>query len=129
MFTTGAIVVQDSRRRAEKPVAKKFITAVAGESHHRDALALICVEEPADGARLFCTASLVCEDENPFDHQAVKVMIRRQHVGYLSREDAPSYREKFGTAPTECQALITAGWNRGPEDCGDYCVRLAIDLD
>lgn len=59
-------------------------------------------------------AVLVPEKNNPYDKNAVRVEIDRKTVGYLSRDDAVSFRGKLkrksmtGQA-TKCKAYITGG--------------------
>ena len=66
---------------------------VVGESYHQDSLWVI-VGGPKTSSRVLHqdTAILVPEGDNQYDANAVAVWIRGEHVGYLSREDAQTYR-------------------------------------
>jgi hypothetical protein len=101
---------------------------VVGESHYREAIARLCGEPGEQGEDFYCTAILECDDNNAYDQNAVKVLIAGEHVGHLSRDAARAYRRQYGSQALECPAHITAGWDRGGGDRGDYCVRLSIDL-
>lgn len=80
---------------------------VVGESHYQDALRKL----RGDERRKYTTARLVCESNNPFDDQAVRVEIGGKTVGHLSREDARSHRvllrkARQGGAIIELPAVI-----------------------
>jgi|SRR5882724_3456539 len=108
--------------------AADYSVEIAGESHYQDALEEICGGRDTASTHLTVTARLVREDDNPYDDQAVKVIIHGHHVGYLSRADAGRYRA-LPTAPAELPALIVGGWDRGDRGVGQYGVRLALRLD
>jgi hypothetical protein len=56
------------------------------------------------------TATLIPEDNNEYDVNAVMVVIGRCLVGYLSRERAAEYRSAVGTASGRCAAKIVGGF-------------------
>ena len=56
------------------------------------------------------TATLIPEDDNEYDANAVRVEIGGRLVGYLSRERAPEYRSAVGTASGRCSANIVGGF-------------------
>lgn len=90
-----------------------FEVEAVGESHYQDALRSI-VGSASGYVRLDVAAELYCEDDNPYDTNAVRVMIDGQKVGYLSRDVAPTYRRTirdagFGKATGRCQAKIFGG--------------------
>jgi hypothetical protein len=67
------------------------------------------------------------EPENPYDRNAVRVLIREALIGYLPRQAAAV------VAPTsrpgrryEVDAVITGGWDRGGGDVGHYGVRVYL---
>lgn len=64
---------------------------VVGESHYQDVL-WWCVESDA-GERVRCQvqAVLVPEPANPYDSNAIQVLIEGRVVGYLARQDAVIY--------------------------------------
>ena len=59
---------------------------VVGESSYRSALRELAARTPGSQARLVYRATLACDPENPYDHNAVKVMIEGRQVGHLPRE-------------------------------------------
>ena len=84
----------------------RFAVAVVGESHYQDALQEICGPE-GPGGRTF-EASLILDDSNPYDPNAVRVDVEGRTVGYLSREAAPIFRKRVAKRRrvTLCQAEI-----------------------
>lgn len=65
---------------------------VVGESHYQDVLWLLVGDRSSSAVRHAVYAVLVPESSNPHDPNAVSVQINGQVVGYLSRQDAVSYR-------------------------------------
>ena len=64
---------------------------VVGESNYQDDLWHLAGGRSVDRIRCAVTAVLVPEPDNPHDSNAVKVLVDRRLVGYLSREDAVAY--------------------------------------
>jgi hypothetical protein len=62
---------------------------IVGESYCRDALLRIAARR--GGVPVHCNADLVFEPTNPYDPNAVAVLIDGLKVGYLSREHAAEY--------------------------------------
>ena len=56
------------------------------------------------------TATLIPEDDNEYDANAVRVEIGGRLVGYLSREQAQEYRSAVGTASGRRGAKIVGGF-------------------
>jgi hypothetical protein len=104
---------------------------VVGESHYQDALERICGGRSEEGADEVVRATLVFEDNNPHDNQAVRVDINGMTVGYLSRQNAREYRKQLKKAGhpgvvATCPAKIVGGWDRGQRDRGHFGVRLDL---
>lgn len=109
----------------------EYDVEVVGESHYQDALSAICGGKTAKGHNLKTTATLILENDNPHDDNAIRVEISGRKVGYLSRSDAKSLRKimahkKWGNAKVSCPALIKGGWDRGRGDEGDFGVSLDV---
>jgi rubrerythrin len=64
---------------------------VVGESFHQDDLWQLAGGFTRYRVRCECVAALVPEPENPYDANAIKVLIGHRQVGHLSREDAVIY--------------------------------------
>lgn len=64
-------------------LAGEHIVDIVGESFYRDAL-----DELGRTGRKDFLAALVPDPANPYDRNAVKVVIEGRHVGHLSREMA-----------------------------------------
>jgi len=110
-----------------------FEQEIVGESHYQDALERICGGRTEDGAHFETSALLVYEDDNPYDNQAVAVVISGAKVGHLSRPVARAFRAQLAAAnaprgwPIRCKALIVGGWLRDGddgEDRGHFGVKL-----
>jgi hypothetical protein len=70
-----------------------FGVAIVGESYAQSALKALAGPRRQRGEDVVFTAVLVPDPDNPHDSNAVRVNIHNgAHVGYLSREDAVSYR-------------------------------------
>lgn len=87
-----------------------FDGAVVGESHYQKDLKKLAGGERRKPA----TARLVCEKDNPYDRQAVKVEISGKTIGHLSSDEARAHRRKLKTmkqegAMVECDAVIVTG--------------------
>jgi len=59
---------------------------VVGESFYRPALRELAEARMGQGVGRVFDAVLECDRENPYDHNAVKVLIEGRHVGHLPRE-------------------------------------------
>jgi hypothetical protein len=130
-----APATSDSRAAASEvirmPGPGLFSLEAVGESKYQVALEQICGGRSSDGADVLTEATLVYEDSNPYDSQAIRVDISGQTVAYLSRDHARQFRRQMaqlGNArcPVICAARIRGGWDRGDGDRGNYGVRLDI---
>jgi hypothetical protein len=132
----GRIPTSSEASSTETPALateESFDLPVVGESHYQEALEAICGKRSDNGEDRIVDASLVLEDSNPYDAQAVRVDIQGKTVGYLSREDARRFREHHvqageASGPITCKARIQGGWDRGPNDQGRYGVSLSYSL-
>lgn len=115
----------------------EFSLPVVGESHYQDVLEAICGPRKEEGEEKEVEATLILDDANRYDKQAVRVEIAGQLVGYLSREDARAYRQMLARlglvqATATCRAQIVGGWERQRRsgvDRGSYGVALDVVLD
>ncbi|MGZ6975079.1 MAG: bifunctional DNA primase/polymerase [Acidimicrobiia bacterium] len=105
---------------------------VVGEAACVDALEEIAGGRTWIGARRpFVTATLVPEDDNPNDAQAVRVDVAGFTVGWIPRARAARARaalvaaERAGRSPT-ARARLTGGWDRGPFGRGSFGVVLDV---
>ncbi len=65
---------------------------VVGVSYRTEAIRALFPRMLPNDARLECEADLVREPSNPHDRQAVAVVVRGVHIGYLPRDVAPNYQ-------------------------------------
>jgi hypothetical protein len=61
---------------------------VVGESHYQPAIRAACGAGVNEDVLFECFAELVPEPENPYDPNAIKVLIDGRKVGHLARSDA-----------------------------------------
>ena len=109
----------------------EFGFEVVGESKYQDALSNICGGHCEEGHEHECVAELVPEPDNPYDPNAVAVLIEGEKVAYLSRFDAKRYLDelaRLGHAGdrASCNAMINGGWDRGGRDKGYFGVELDV---
>lgn len=91
-----------------------FEFMVVGESHYQRTLAKLAGDHGNKNARAAHRAILSLEDFNRHDPKAVAVRIEGETVGYLTREDARSYRRRLGQKgltgiDASCDALVVGG--------------------
>jgi hypothetical protein len=110
-----------------------FSLPIVGESKYQTNLEWICGVRTENGEDRVVTATLILENSNPYDQNAVRVDIEGLTVGYLSRDLAKQYRARLQQAghPTlrsTCSANIRGGWDRGRRDKGHYGVWLDLPV-
>lgn len=136
LFVIGGVIFhfrQGRRRRAPTtpaaayrwPEHEFFDVEVVGESHYQEALQRL-VGRPS------LEACLTPQTANPHDRNAVAVTIDGQMVGYLSRDDAPLFRDRLaahglGLQPTLCSASIEGGHRLPDGSIASLGVRLALE--
>ena len=101
----------------QRPISANgsFSVPIVGESNYQDALRAVCGKGEV---RHECLASLILEDANVHDPLAVMVTIDDRTVGYLSRDNARTYRRRNGgLAAREVPAVIVGG-GRGKPSVG-----------
>jgi hypothetical protein len=106
---------------------------IVGESNYQAVLESICGGRTEESAQHLTEAVLYLEDSNPHDNQAVRVAIQGQTVGYLSRNDARSYRAQIRQLGhpeivCKCDAMIVGGWHRSRTDRGLFGVKLDLPV-
>ncbi len=104
-----------------------FGLKVKGESHYQDAIAVAVIK---NGIRGKIKATLVLEDNNRYDKNAVRVEIDGRTIGYLSRATAPLFREQLAQqghphATCSCRAKVTGGTLNKP----NYIVSLDVPVE
>jgi hypothetical protein len=86
---------------------------VVGESFQRDHLtALIRAHNAFESGEIYSTAVLELEPTNPFDSNAVKVVVEGTQVGYIPKFDSPAVTQmvkKSGKSSYEVPVRI--GWD------------------
>lgn len=103
---------------------------VSGEGRHQGAIDTVAGPKQYDGVWAEKVATLTPEPDNPYDDQAVAVVIGGLVVGYLAHTEATAHRRlidravaRHGTAT--CAAVVNGGWYREDEDSeGSYGVHL-----
>ena len=108
-----------------------FEFEIVGESFYQMQLSKLAGDHPTTGASVQHIAELIPEDDNEHDPKAVAVRINGLAVGYMSREDARSFRRRLGQKglagmTTTCNAIISGGGTRKNGEKLHYGVRLDI---
>ena len=129
-----SLLLGSRKRRPKLPKSGDFNVNVVGESNYQQALKAICGGHTEDGHQLKVWATLVHDDENEYDSEAIRVDIGKRTVGYLSRGDARRFRKdlrRFGEPgkTVNCAAKIVGGWDRGGGDVGYFGVVLDFTLE
>jgi hypothetical protein len=93
---------------------------VVGESNYQKALKKYAGDHDENGSDTECVAFIIPEDHNKYDDKAVRVDIGTDTVGYLSRDDARSFRRRLAARKmagqiTSCNALVKGGFTRNGE--------------
>jgi hypothetical protein len=110
-----------------------FRLEVVGESHYQRELERVCGGRTEEGEDRLVSALLFLEDSNPYDPNAVWVVIAREKVGHLSRRDATAFRARLKAENIKgrkfpCRANIRGGWDRCNGDKGNFGVWLDVCL-
>lgn len=96
--------------REFSPERLGWTTEVVGELHHQADIEGQYRLNGGTDSPAKATATLIPEDDNEYDANAVRVEIGGRRVGYLAREQASEYREAVGTASGRCSAKIFGGY-------------------
>lgn len=106
-----------------------YSVKVVGESFYERHLAAICGRATSEMREHYRMATLILEDDNPHDSNAVRVEIDGGQVGHLSRADAVRFRaiRRQVSSRFECPAMIIA-FLGGQDAACDYGVRLQLEL-
>lgn len=102
---------------------------IVGESKFQTEIESIAGPKTVDGANVQIPAFLMPEPENPFDPNAVAIVIADKTVGYLSRDDNEEFLEFLkdtGASGAFCGGIIEGGWKNSRSE-GHFCVRLDIE--
>lgn len=105
---------------------------VVGESNYQDALIKLAGgKKKEEGVEIHTIATLVPEQSNPYDPNAIIVQIDGNLVGYIPRQAAltlqPIIRKFTERGETcTCSAIIKGGWYRSKRDQGYFGVVLNL---
>jgi len=105
-----------------------FSVEVVGASRRQHVLAQAVADK---GRGAIVEASLVLEDSNPHDANAVAVHLNGQLCGYLRRADAEIYRANLAAAgdarlTVRCKAKIVGGFETESGERASYGLRLDL---
>ena len=97
-FFSKLFGAQDDRPYGHLPGPGTYSIDIVGESHYQEALEDICGGRSEESAQEYVEATLVLDDDNPYDDKAVRVDIEGETVGHLDRPTARAYRERLKEA-------------------------------
>lgn len=107
-----------------------YSLAVVGESHYQSALIDIAGAYTSAGRSVRCYAVLCLEDDNPHDHNAVRVEIGGDTVGYISRQQTLVIRGILREySPRKDERFFVDAVIRGGRVGQHYGVWLDLPLD
>ncbi|MGH8614860.1 MAG: hypothetical protein ACREYF_23240 [Gammaproteobacteria bacterium] len=111
-----------------------YALEVVGEVNYQDALSRLCGGRTKNGHFKEMIATLIHEDDNPYDSKAIRIEIENVTIGYLNRKDARAYRRQlkkrgYPGLTVTCDAMIRGGWKRGFFDRGDFGVVLDLPVE
>ncbi len=92
---------------------------VVGESRYQRALTRLAGGKRRESQRIRTNGEVRREPNNPFDPNAVQVLIGGEVVGYLPREEAAKYAPVLDQLPRAgyaCDAEIRGGWRDGNDE-------------
>ena len=119
-----------SPTNTEAPDGVDYNYDVVGESFQRDHLTeLIRAHNAFESGEIYSTAVLELEPTNPFDPNAVKVVVEGVHVGYIPKFDSPAVTEmikKRGKKEIEVPVRIGFDTNSPEPLIG---VKLALTIE
>lgn len=115
----------------EWPSQGDFEFDVVGEANYQDSIKSIVGDHGDDTPSEIFKALIIPENDNKYDHQAVRIDVNSKTVGYLSREDARSFRRRLSSKKisikiTSCNAGFTGGYIKSDGIRASYGVRLDI---
>jgi len=124
----GPEVLVLSASNSEAPDGVDYNYDVVGESFRRDGLlALVRSHKAFDTGEIYSTAVLELEPTNPFDPNAVKVVVEGTQVGYIPKFDSPAVTvmvKKSGKSSYEVPVRIGVDTNSPEPLIG---VRLTVE--
>jgi hypothetical protein len=124
--------VPDLPTRLVRPTRLDAALEVVGEGYRQEALERISGGRTEDGAlHVEQTAVLVPDPANPYDPNAVAVVVEGFHVGYLTRTEAESWQPVLAWAKARgflvaAEAALIGGWDRGHGDRGSFGIVLHL---
>ncbi len=103
-----------------------WTTNVVGELKYQDNLRSLYRSLGGTEHDVKATATLIPEENNKFDSNAVRVEIKGRAVGYLSREMAIEYRTAIGAMSGQCGTKIVGGFLKDDGTRAYFGVKLNI---
>ena len=101
---------------------------IVGEASYQDVLGSLAGKKTREGKELRCIAVVLHEPINPYDLNAIAVVIGGKTVGYFSKSDAKDYANQLttnGGANQQVGAVIVGGFKSKTKE-GHFGVRLDI---
>lgn len=103
---------------------------IVGEaSYQADLLKLAGGRKGEHGVKIDEQATLRPEPSNPHDPNAVAAFIHKKKVGYLNRNDCPTFNaflREVGADSAVCDARMVGGWDDDAGNEGHFGVKLSL---
>ena len=108
----------------------QFEQEIVGESFYQGALEVIAGERDEEGVEEYIAATILPENDNTHDANAVAIFIGDEKVGYFARSEASEIREELAAIGAsqggQCEAVVVGGWDRGRGNVGHFGVKLDL---
>lgn len=108
-----------------------FGLRVVGTFYYQEALHDLYGPRRPDGVKIADEGELVTEDENPFDPNAIALVVGGQLLGYLARENAILFRQAMADARIiagrfPVHLLVTGGVSTSEGRLAQFLVHLDL---
>lgn len=115
-----------------EPISRYQQFQLVGEFYYQSAFKKLVENHGNRGVYFECLATLIPENTNAFDSQAIRIDIKGMTVGYFNRNDARKFRIRLNTNKlagqiTSCNAVIEGGRLLNDGHRSNYSVSLAIN--
>lgn len=112
---------------------RRFDIKVIGASNYQDYLGFLSRSYSKRGCDRELIAKLHYENGNPYDCNAIRVVVSGRTVGYLSPEDSKRYRKKIERADVDgiivsCKAIIVGGERIGLFKKSEFSLHLDLPI-
>lgn len=103
-----------------------FDIDIVGESNYQAELEALAGGRDVEGADFEVSGVLMPEPNNPYDPNAIRVVVGGRTIGYIPKRETAAYHAVLGGRPAQVQILIVGGWDRGKRGSGHFGAKLDV---